>query len=159
MDESANAEAPEDKSEPPKGKKKEVTRTTKVASWTACGLWALSIILSFCIPPNSPAIWIPDAILLLGFYPLIWICPWSLVWIAWGILTTFIGWFLLLLSCLPDSGLPAQSLGVKHHLAEYHVCWPWLIMGALVTICGTIRLIINTVKLIQKKRNTTVQSS
>lgn len=151
MDESANAEPADESPKPLKSKKPEVTRETKIASWTACGLWVLSIILSFCIPPNSARIWIPDAVLLLGFYPLIWICPWSLVWIAWGILTTFIGWFLLLLTCLPDASLPAQSLGVKHHLAEYHVCWPWLIMGALVTICGTIRLIINMVKMMRQK--------
>lgn len=150
MDESS-AQPADESPEPQKSKKTQVTRETKLASWTACGLWVLSIILSFCIAPKSAQIWIPDAVLLLGFYPLIWVCPWSLVWIAWGILTTFIGWFLLLLTCLPDSSLPAQSIGVKQHLAEYHVCWPWLIMGALITICGTIRLIINTVKLLRRK--------
>ncbi len=47
----------------------------------------------------------------------------------------------------------AQSLDIKHHLAEYHICWPWQILGVIVTVCGTIRLIINTIKLIKTKKS------
>lgn len=150
MEEATNADKP---------KKKETSRAHKIAGWSACALWVLSIVLSFCIPPNSPSIWLPDTVLLLGFFPLIWICPWSLVWIAWGVLTTFIGWFLLLLTCIPDSSLPAQSHDIKHHLAQYHLCWPWQILGVMVTISGTIRLIINIVKMIGQKKIANRRSS
>ena len=115
----------------------------KLAVWTSCGLWGLSIILSFLIPTSSPAIWLPDSLLLLGFFPLIWICPYSVIWLAFGILTALIGSFLLLLTNIPDASLPAQTLSVKKHLAEFHPCWSWMIIGSFVTICGSIRFLVN----------------
>lgn len=124
----------------------------KIAGWSACALWVLSIVLSFAIPPSSSLIWIPDTVLLLGFLPLLYICRFSLVWILWGVLTTFIGWFLLLLTCIPDSSLPVQSIGIKHHLAEYHPCWSWQILGIVVTVTGIIRLSINLVKMLISKK-------
>ncbi len=131
--------------------KKEKSGKHKIAAWISCALWAISIALSFEIPPSSSFIWVPDTALLLGFFPLIWICPFSLIWIAFGGLTAFIGFFLLLLSNIPDASLPAQTIGIKKHLAEFHPCWSWMILGVLVTICGSIRLTINTVLILTKR--------
>jgi hypothetical protein len=103
----------------------------------------LSIVASFSIPSNSPFIWVPDFILLAGFLPLLWICPYSLVWIAFGIMNLLIGFFLLLLTNIPNSALPASSISIKKHLEEFHPCWTWMLLGLLVTICGSVRLIIN----------------
>lgn len=119
------------------------SKKKKIAAWTACGLWVLSLGLSFAIPPTSPLIWIPDTVLLLGFFPLIWICPYSLVWIAFGILTAFIGSFLLLLTCIPNEALPADTHAIKKHLLEFHPCWSWMLLGLFATIAGIIKLIIN----------------
>ena len=141
------ADLPSENLEKPKSRK------NKIATWIACAFWGISIALSFAIPPSSPLIWIPDTFLLLGFLPLLYICPWSIVWIIFGALTLFIGWFLLLLTCIPDSSLPAQAIGVKKHLAEYHPAWSWMILGLGVTICGIIRMTINTVKMLSKKRS------
>lgn len=115
----------------------------KLAAWSACALWILSLLLSFGIPINSSYIWLPDAVLLAGFIPLLWICPYSLVWIAYGVLTTFIGAFLLLLSNIPSSALPAETHSVKLHLLQYHPCWTWMIIGVIVTAGGTVKLFIN----------------
>ena len=125
----------------------------KICGCAACVLWLLSIACSFLIAPSSPFIWVPDFILLAGFLPLLWICPFSLVWIAFGLLTGFIGFFLLLLTNIPESALPASSHAIKKHLAEFHPCWTWMLLGAFVTICGTIRLLLNTVKYILRKSN------
>lgn len=124
----------------------------KIAGWTACGIWGLSIILSFAIPTSSPFIWIPDTVLLLGFFPLIWICPWSLVWILFGVLTTFIGSFLLLLINIPDSAMPPETHSIKKHLEEFHPWWSWMLLGLFVTVCGVIRLIVNVVKHFLRKK-------
>lgn len=123
----------------------------KFAVWISCALWGLSILLSFSIPTSSNLIWLPDTVLLLGFFPLIWICPFSLVWIAFGLLTAFIGSFLLLLINIPDSALPAATLPVKKHLAEFHPWWSWLLIGVLVTICGAMRMLINIVRHFARK--------
>lgn len=137
--------------EPSQGQTK--SKKNKIAGWSACALWVLSIILSFAIAPNSPFIWIPDAVLLIGFFPLIWICPYSIVWIIFGVLNALIGWFLLLLTCIPDSALPAQSIGIKKHLAEYHPYWSWILLGLFVALCGTVRICVNTIGMISKKKN------
>lgn len=123
----------------------------KIAGWIACGLWAVSILLSFLIPTSSALIWVPDAVLLIGFFPLIWICPYSFVWLLFGILTTFIGSFLLLLTNIPDSAMPLDTHAIKHHLAEYHPCWSWMLLGLLVTIAGVIKFVANMIKRFSKK--------
>jgi hypothetical protein len=124
----------------------------KIAVWSSCGLWGLSIVFSFLIPTSSPMIWVPDTILLAGFFPLIWICPYSVIWLAFGILTGFIGSFLLVLTNIPDSALPAQSISVKKHLAEYHPCWSWMIVGSFVTICGTVRFLVNCLLFFMRRK-------
>lgn len=129
------------------------SKRKKIASLVACALWVLSIGLSFAIPPSSNMIWIPDAVLLAGFFPLLWICPYSFVWIIWGILTAFIGAFLLLLTNIPDNALPPDTHTIKHHLAEYHPYWSWMILGLVGTIAGVVKLVINLSKMILDKRS------
>ncbi len=131
---------------------KEKSPKAKIAGWLACFLWVLSMVLSFYIPPSSSYIWVPDFVLLIGFLPLIYICPYSLIWIVFGILTAFIGCFLQLLTNIPDAPFPPASIIVKKHLADYHPCWSWMIVGTLVTICGTIKLVINICKYFIKKQ-------
>jgi len=132
----------------PRGK----SRRRNIAGWSAVALWGLSIILSFSIPPSSQYIWVPDSVLLVGFFPLIWICPFSLVWLAFGILTAFIGSFLLLLTNIPDTALPLETVAIKKHLALYHPYWSWILAGLFVTICGAIRLTINVWLLLMRKK-------
>ncbi|MBX9687238.1 MAG: hypothetical protein K2X27_11085 [Candidatus Obscuribacterales bacterium] len=133
------------------GEGKKADSRKKIAGLSALLLWVLSIAFSFAIPPSSEQIWLPDAILLVGFFPLLWICPFSLVWLAFGILTTFIGAFLLLLSCIPDASMPAQSVSIKHHLAEYHPCWTWMILGLIATVAGAIKSLISLSKILLNK--------
>ena len=128
------------------------SKRKKIASIVACGLWVLSIALSFAIPPSSSFIWIPDAVLLMGFFPLLWICPFSILWMLWGVLTAFIGCFLLLLTNIPDNALPPDTHTIKHHLAEYHPYWSWMILGLIGTIIGVIRALINLGKMLTKKK-------
>ena len=136
------------------GSKSTTGRRNKFASLIAVALWGASVLLSFTIPTNSPLIWLPDTALLLGFFPLLWLCPYSLIWIAFGILTTFIGCFLLLLTNIPNSALPAQSVSIKTHLEIFHPCWSWMLIGLFVTICGSIRGAINLVRLIIRWQKT-----
>ncbi len=126
--------------------------TKKIAGWAACVLWLLSIILSFCIPTSSPLIFLPDTVLLLGFMPLILICPYSLVWIAFGVLTAFIGCFLLLLTHIPNSALPADTHAIKMHLAEFHPSWSWMIIGGVFAIAGILKLFYNLALRLQAGR-------
>ena len=123
----------------------------KIAGLIALALWLLSIALSFLIAPESELIWVPDAVLLAGFFPLLWICPFSLIWIAFGLLTAFIGFFLLLLTNIPTASLPTETHKIKEHLALYHPCWSWMLIGIFVTICGGVKLAVNIFARLLKK--------
>lgn len=116
----------------------------KIATITSCFLWVSSIALSFAIPPTSSLIWLPDSILLTGFLPLLLVSKWSWPWVVFGVLNGLIGFLLLTVSYIPDQPpLTKEMIEVKHHLASYHPCWSWMIIGSLCTIYGILHLAVN----------------
>lgn len=62
-------------------------RKVLIVSVLSTVLWAVSIVLSFVIKPGDSRIFMPDALLLLGFFPLLWL--WRRGWITFlfGLLT------------------------------------------------------------------------
>lgn len=117
----------------------------KSAGIIACILWILSIILAFLIKPDSPYIYVPDAVLLGGFFPLLFAWRYSWPWLIFGLLNLAIGFFLLVLGNLPDQPFPVESVVVKHHLCLYHPWGIWMIMGVCAIAYGLIRLTKNIV--------------
>jgi hypothetical protein len=109
------------------------------ASILSAVLWTLGFFLAFVFPPNSPWIWLPDTLLLLGFFPLllIWNPAWP--WIAFGVLNVMIGFVLEVAKYLPDDKLPGEMPLVREHLAEFHVPWVWFIVGAVSVVYGIFR--------------------
>lgn len=106
-------------------------------------IWIIGLVLAFLIPPTSQFIWLPDALLLLGFFPLLigWRPSWP--WIVFGVLNICIGFVLLVSQYLPDTSLPKEMMIVRRHLLNYHVPMVWMLIGAIATVYGTIRMFVN----------------
>ncbi len=120
----------------------------KVATISSCVLWVLSIILSFTVPSTSSLIWLPDATLLVGFFPLLFVWSPSWPWLVFGVCNLGIGFLLLMFSCIPDDPFPQALRTGKHHLADFHRWEIWILLGGLATTYGGVRLSKNIVHMI-----------
>jgi len=101
----------------------------KIAALLSVVLWTSGFLLAFVIAPQSPFIWVPDLLLLLGFLPLLilWKPVWP--WIVFGVLNVFIGFVLLVAANLPEKGLPVTVTQLRQHLADYHQPFVWMLLG------------------------------
>lgn len=121
----------------------EPRRAKAIAGIASCVLWVAGIALGFRIPPNSNLIYVPDALMLLGFVPLLHLWRFSWTWLLFGAINFGIGVFLQAIAFMPDNLFPDRLLIAKHHLAQYHPPITWWMLGALSTICGIGRFIFN----------------
>lgn len=117
-----------------------------LATVSSTALWVLSLILAFSIHPGEPLIWLPDALLLIGFVPLLLL--WHRWWLTFlfGLFNGGIGFFLLLLACFNLSDFPAQTRSVVgpgiEHLVNYHNCWTWMVIGVTAIATGLLHLVL-----------------
>lgn len=154
------------------------TSTGKIAGIVSAILWILGFGLAFVIPSSSPYMWVPDALLLIGFWPLLyfWKPSWPLF--VFGVLNVIIGFTLLVASYIPVEKLTeemhtahvqmeltkspyasvfsdesAKQVALVHrHVAEQHSPWTWMIIGILSALYGIVRMIKNIVKWIAAKK-------
>jgi len=119
-----------------------------VATIISTVLWVLSIVLAFVIKAENPWAWVPDALLLLGFFPLLIL--WRQGWLTFlfGLFNTLIGFFLLILKYLPDDKFVGSMQMMRVHLLTMHSCWTWIIFGLIALIWGTASLIISLTRLL-----------
>jgi hypothetical protein len=111
------------------------------ATIISVALWTLSLLLAFMIPAASAFIWLPDALLLIGFLPLLLL--WRAHWftLLFGLFNTFIGFFLLVLENLMlDPAVlakftPQMKVGGTH-LVTMHSAWTWMVLGVLASVWG-----------------------
>lgn len=137
MDAKAGASAEKEKSSR--------ARAGKIAGIVSAFLWIAGIALAFVITPSSPYIWVPDALLLLGFVPLLFFWSPSWPWIIFGLFNAAIGFLLQTIEYLPDSQFPSDLVKAKTHLAQYHEPNTWMIIGFFSTAYGLGRLMKNII--------------
>jgi hypothetical protein len=111
----------------------------------AVALWVLGIALGFVIPPQSKFLCVPDALLLIGFWPFLVQLRARLLWLFFGIFNTFIGFTLLVVKYLPDDNFKVDPkvLAVKVHLAQYHEPFAWISVGIISAVIGVIRVLLS----------------
>ncbi len=128
-------------------KLKERSRAGWVATILSTLLWVLSLVLAFQIPGGSKDIWLPDTLLLLGFFPLLML--WRLSWLTllFGIFNGLIGFFLLILINLESDKFVGQVLAMKDHLVSMHSPWAWLSISLIAVIWGAVACLIDLIKL------------
>ncbi len=127
------------------GKKSHRSAAGRIAAVASALLWTGGILLAFCLPPSSSAIWVPDALLLAGFVPLLFFWRWSWPWLVFGLFNIGIGFLLQVIEYLPDSHFPADLVRAKKHLADYHEPFTWMVIGLLASLYGLGRLLKNIV--------------
>jgi hypothetical protein len=118
----------------------------------SCVVWVAGIVASFLIKPNSNIIYLPDALLLLGFVPLFYHWRFSWPWFVFGGFNFAIGVFLEAIRYIDDGLFPAPLVVAKHHLAEYHPSITWWVVGLLAILFGAARLIKNLSKRFSRGR-------
>lgn len=160
--------------------KSKAMSASKIAGIVSAVLWILGFALAFVVPADSPFMWVPDALLLIGFFPLLIFWKPSWPWLVFGFLNVVIGFILLVATFLPVETLVSemakarqqlteakspyvsvfseatseQMAHVHTHLAKQHSPWTWMIVGIISVIYGIVRLIKNTIKWAAAKRKT-----
>lgn len=125
----------------------------RVFTFAAVGLWVLAIGLGFVIPPQTGLIWIPDTLLLLGFWPFLCQLKARWLWLVFGLFNLFIGFTLEVTRYLPDKdfSFDPKVLAMKTHLAQYHEPFAWMGIGVISALIGILRIVMWIVSLLSKR--------
>src|SRR5271163_2310335 len=86
------------------------TGKAKIAALSSTILWVVAFVLLFVIPSGSGYIWLSDFLLLVGFFPLLWVYPAGWTWLIFGILNTFIGVILFIGYYLPNLASEVEKM-------------------------------------------------
>jgi hypothetical protein len=161
-------------------KEKKPLSASKIAGIVSAVLWILGFALVFVVPSSSPYMWVPDALLLIGFFPLLIFWKPSWPWLVFGVLNIVIGFILLVATFIPVDTLTSemdkardqltqakspyasvfsstateQMAHVHTHLAKQHSPWTWMVVGVISIIYGVVRMIKNMIKWAAAKRKT-----
>lgn len=127
---------------------------SKKSSIIAAVIWIAAFIFAFTIPSASHFIWVPDTLLLFGFYPLLISIKSPWLWLGFGILDFISGVLLLIAKYVPEEEFGrierlAHLYSLYHgHLSEinvqmqsYHPYYVWAIIGLLSIIIGLAQLL------------------
>lgn len=137
---------------PEKRTKEQKSPAKKFATILATVLWVVGFGLNFVIKPGERLIWMPDALLLIGFFPLLFVYKAGWTWFGFGVCNMVIGFFLQLLRHLPNDIFKSQDqLVVRDHLIQMHVPLVWILIGAASTVYGVFRMVKTIVKWLLKK--------
>jgi phosphoglycerol transferase MdoB-like AlkP superfamily enzyme len=128
--------------------------SAKYLSALAVIVWLVGFALAFVIPPGSRLLWLPDALLLLGFAPLLISCRARWLWILFGVLNFFIGFVLLVVKYMRNDEFcfDPKILATKVHLAQYHEPFAWIIIGFFSFLTGLILVAISLAGWLSNKR-------
>lgn len=129
----------------------------KISAVLSALLWTAGFFLAFVIAPSSPYIWLPDFLLLAGFFPLLMIWKPAWPWIVFGVCNVFIGFVLEVAKFLPDRELPPEVRLVRGHLAQYHEPMTWMFVGVVSVIYGLVRLIKGTMRWLKERQRKIAQ--
>ena len=138
--------------------KAKLNKSQTILNWVAIFCWTLGFGLAFIIPGKSRYIFIPDTLLLIGFWPLLFQWRFSLPWIIFGCSNMGIGFILQLSAFLPNEHFTAAMILVKEHLANLHSPITWIVIGFISALYGVGRFIKNLgIWLIKKFSKTPVK--
>jgi hypothetical protein len=96
-------------------------------------------------------IYVPDVMLMFGFFPLLFLWRFSWTWLIFGVLNIGIGLLLQVIEYSPDNLFPPDLLTPKHHLAQFHPPIVWWLTGFLAVLVGSVRLIKNIYLMVRRK--------
>lgn len=134
----------------------------KTSAIASAVLWTLGFVLPFVLPPNSNLSWIADFLLLLGFFPLLWLYPAGWPWLVFGILNVFTGALLEIGYHIPVESVPkalAKTFQASRDMIQStHPTLVWILTGAVCALFGLFRMTKHMIMFI-RNRSTKVQST
>lgn len=142
-----------------KMEKPKKSRAAKIAAISSTVLWILGFALAFVVPAASPFGWVPDAMLLVGFFPLLYAWRPGWPWLVFGILNIIIGFLLLVAFYIPDTNFTPDMIAVRKHLAEQHSPFTWMTIGILSALFGVVRMTIHLAQWIRARSNKSQSSN
>ncbi len=108
----------------------------RIAGVLSTVFWVLGIVLTISVPAWSRFVFLGDALLLIGFCPLLWLWKPGWPWIIFGLLNTFIGFVLEIAYYLPDTTFTYEMKVVRNHLRDQHSAITWILIGVVSAIYG-----------------------
>jgi hypothetical protein len=123
--------------------KKKASKKVLIVTLVSTLMWVASLVFSFVIKPADKLVFIPDALLLLGFFPLLWL--WRRDWLTFlfGLFNGLIGFFLVILQFLPDEKFTGAMQLMRTHLLQMHSSWTWLILGVVAMLWAAVGMSIS----------------
>lgn len=135
--------------------KKPKSKAARNAGIAATVLWIISIILTCTIPAGTRFVFLGDALLLIGFFPLLWVWRPGWPWIVFGLLNIFIGFFLEIAYQLPEQTFTPEMIAVRNHLRDQHNALTWMLLGFGSFVFGLVRTIRQIIGWVSQRRNRT----
>ena len=120
-------------------KKEKKSKAAQIAGIASTVLWILGFVLTFTVRAGNPFVWLGDALLLIGFWPLLWVWRPGWPWIIFGLLNMAIGFLLEIAYHLPTDTFTNEMILVRNHLRDHHSVITWILIGAVSTIFGFVR--------------------
>lgn len=127
-----------------KGKTK--SGAVKIAGIASTIMWICSFVLLVTFKAGDKNVWISDALLLTGFWPVLFVYKAGWTWFIFGILNMAIGFILEVARQLPEevftkAALTSEMMQTKEHVLTMHPCMPWIIIGFFSSLFGAARII------------------
>jgi hypothetical protein len=139
-------------SKQPESQRKGVISKGKISAVVSSVLWILGFGLCFVIPARSAFSWVADFLLLLGFFPLLYLYPAGWPWLIFGVSNFAIGAMLEIGYQLPASVFPPEVNQMRVMLQGTHPTLVWLLVGVVCAIFGIFRMVKNTIIFFRKRR-------
>lgn len=137
-------------------KKDGMSKSTKIGTILSTVLWIIGFILLLVIKPDNQLVFLSDAFLLIGFWPLLFVWRAGWTWLVFGLLNIFIGFFLELAKFLPtDTMSPEMQTAyeqAKTHLISMHPSLVWILIGAVSALFGLYRIGVTVWRFLKKPK-------
>lgn len=137
---------------------KSKSNAAKIAGALSMVLWVVGFILLFALK-GSKLIWLSDTLLLLGFWPLLFVWKPGWTWGVFGCLNILIAFMLeltkqitpeMMSDRLPPHLMTTFLEGQKH-LGESHGFMPWFFIGIFSALFGTFRMMRTIYRFVKKQ--------
>ena len=139
------------------------SKALKIAGIASTIIWVISFILLCTLKPEDDLVWTSDALLLAGFWPLLFVYKAGWTWLVFGCLNIFIGISLEVARHIPVETIPPQYvedyLAGKDHILGMHPTMAWLFNGVVSALYGLFRIIKTIIKWCLKRSKQTKTKS
>ncbi len=146
----------ESNSDSNKTKKKEKSAAAKKAAVLSAVLWGVGFLLLFVLEPGSRYVWTSDALLLLGFFPGLFLYRAGWTWFVFGLINTFTG-FMLIMATIIDkyiddkSVLTPQFYAAQDHITKMHPGLTWILLGLVAVLFGLFRMTRTIIRWVRRR--------